>query len=111
MVIFSLFICNQSNKIDVRIGDETIKITTILTARAMLTSKKKYSGGGGGQEINRGGEGKNKNRGRQPLCPPTGDAPDSEWFVYYGPNPKTHSKPKPCPEKSENLIGQRNVGT
>ena len=50
MAIFSLFKCNQSNRIDVRIGDGTVKISTILTVRAMLTSKK-YSGG---QEINRG---------------------------------------------------------
>ena len=45
VAIFSLFKCNQSNRIDVRIGDETLKITTILTVRAMLTSEKKYSGG------------------------------------------------------------------
>ena len=44
MAIFSLFKYNQSNRIDVRIGDGTVKITNILTARAMLTSKKKYSG-------------------------------------------------------------------
>ena len=64
MAIFSLFKCNQSDRIDVRIGDGTVKITTILTVRAMLTSKK-YSGG---QEINRGG--KNKNRGGMPPMPP-----------------------------------------
>ena len=45
MAIFSLFKYNQSNRIDVRIGDGTVKITTILTARGMLTSKKKYSWG------------------------------------------------------------------
>ena len=44
MAIFSLFKYNQSNKIDVRIGDGTVKITTVLTVKAMLTSKKKYSG-------------------------------------------------------------------
>ena len=67
MAIFSLLKCNQSNRIDVRIGNGTVKITTILTLRAMLTSKKKYSGGG--QEINR--EGKNKNRvGNAPYAPP-----------------------------------------
>ena len=75
MAIFSLFKCNQSNRIDVRIGDGTVKITTILTVRAMLISKKNYSGGGGGGEKNRGG--KNKNQGQCPLNPPTGDAPES----------------------------------
>ena len=50
--MFSLFKCNHLNRIDVRIGDGTVKITTILTVRAMLTSKKKYSGG---REKNRGG--------------------------------------------------------
>ena len=69
MAIFSLFKCNQSNRINVRIGDGTVKITTILTVRAMLTSQKKYSGGG--PEINRGGI---KIGGQ---CPPAGDAPDS----------------------------------
>ena len=34
----------ESDRIDVRIRDETVKITTILTVRAMLTFKKKYSG-------------------------------------------------------------------
>ena len=58
MAIFSLFKYNQSNRIDVRIGDGTVKITTILTVRAMLTSKKKYSG----RARNKSG-GKNKNRG------------------------------------------------
>ena len=56
MAIFSLLKYNQSNRIDVRIGDGTVKITTILTVRGMLTSKKKYSGGarnksGGGIKI------------------------------------------------------------
>ena len=44
MAISSLFKYNQSNKIDVTIGDETVKITTILTVRAMLIFMKKYSG-------------------------------------------------------------------
>ena len=58
MAIFSLFKYNQSNRIDVRIGDGTVKITTILTVRAMLTFKKKF----GGRAKNKSGN-KNKNRG------------------------------------------------
>ena len=42
------------------IRDGTVKITTTLTVRAMLTSKKKYSGE---QEINRGGGIKNRGGG------------------------------------------------
>ena len=41
MAILSLFKYNQSNVIAVRIGDGTVKITTILTVKAMLTFKKK----------------------------------------------------------------------
>ena len=63
MAIFSLFKCNQLNRIDVRIGDGTVKITTNLTLMEMLTSKKKYSGGG--QEINWGGM---ENRNTEKLC-------------------------------------------
>ena len=77
MAIFSLFKYNQSNRIDVRIGDGTIKITTILTVRAMLTSKKKYSGGG--KKLIAGGRGKNKNRGgNAPYAPRWQRA----WSVY-----------------------------
>ena len=32
------------NRIDVQIGDGTVRITTSLTVRAMLTFKKKYPG-------------------------------------------------------------------
>ena len=43
----------------------------------MLTFKKKYSGGG--QDIDRKGGGKNKNRGGNALyAPPADDAP--EWY-------------------------------
>ena len=63
MAIFSLFQCNQSNRIDARIGDRTVKITTILTVRAMLTSKKKYSGEGA----------RNKSEGKKQK--PGGNAP------------------------------------
>ena len=45
MAIFSLFKYNQSNRIDVRIGDETVKITTILNVWAMLTLKRNTVGG------------------------------------------------------------------
>ena len=65
MAIFSLFKYNQSNRIDVRIGDVTVKITTILTVRAMLTSKKKCS-----WRARNKSEGKNKNRrGNAPMPP------------------------------------------
>ena len=64
MAIFSLFEYNQSNRIDVRIGDGTVKITTILTVRAMLTFKKNTVEG---QEINRGRGQKQKSGGQ---CPP-----------------------------------------
>ena len=67
MAIFSLFKYNQSNKIKVRIGYGTIKITTVVPVRAMLTSKKKYSG----RARNKSGV-NNKNRG---AMPPAGDAP------------------------------------
>ena len=57
-----------SAPLDVRIGEGTVKITTILTVRAMLTSNKKYSG-----------RARNKSGGGQcPLCPPAGDAPGIE---------------------------------
>ena len=65
MAIFSLFKYNQSNRIDVRIGNGTVKITTILTVKGMITSKKNCSGG---QEINRGA--------MPPMPPPAGDAPE-----------------------------------
>ena len=64
MAIFSLFKYNQSNKIDVRTEDGTVKITTILTVRVMLTLKKNTVGG---QETNRGG--KNKNWGGNAPLP------------------------------------------
>ena len=70
--MFSLFNYNQSNRIDIRIEDGTVKITTILTVRAMLTSKKTYSGRA--RNKSRGG-GKIKNRGAMPPPPPAGDAP------------------------------------
>ena len=73
MSIFGLCKYNQSNRADVRIGDVTVKITTILTVRAMLTFKKNTVGR---QEMNRGD--KNKNRGAMPPMPPAGDAP-----VYF----------------------------
>ena len=66
MAIFRLFKYNQSNKIDVRIGDGTVKITIILTVRAMLTFKKKTVGG---QVINRGA--KIKIGGAMPTYVPT----------------------------------------
>ena len=50
-----------------------VKITTILTVRGMLTSKKKIQWGAG-QEINRGVKNKNRGGGNAPM-PPAGDAP------------------------------------
>ena len=72
--IFSLFKYNQLNRIDVRIGDGTVRITTMLTVRAVLTFKKKYRG----RARNKSG-GKNKNRGG--AMPPAGDAPASQTFL------------------------------
>ena len=65
MAIFSLFKYNQSNGIDVRIGDETIKITTILTVWAMLAFKKKLIG----RARNKSGGGEIKIAGQCPPCP------------------------------------------
>ena len=47
MAIFSLFKYNQSNRIDVRIGDGTVKITTILTVTAGPAPGERDWGGGG----------------------------------------------------------------
>ena len=46
MAIFSLFKYNQSNRIDVRIGDGTVKITTILTVTAGPAPGERDWGGG-----------------------------------------------------------------
>ena len=77
MAIFNLFKCNQSNRIDVRIGDGTIKISTILTVRAMLTSKKIYSGGARNNSVGA----KIKIGGAMPSMPPAGDAPVQILFL------------------------------
>ena len=53
MAIFSLFKYNQSNRIDVRIGDGTVKITTILTVTAGPAPGERDWGGGA--EISFGG--------------------------------------------------------
>ena len=68
VVIFILFKYNQSNRIDVRIGDGTVKLATILTVRAMLISKKKYSGRARNKSGGGGG-------GAMLPMPPAGDAP------------------------------------
>ena len=65
MAIFSLFKYNQSNRIDVRIGDGTVKITTILTVRAMITFEKKY----GGRTRNKSGEGAKTKIGGGAMLP------------------------------------------
>ena len=67
MAILSLFKYNQSNRIDVRIRDGTVKIITTLTVKAMLTLKKKYSGRARNKS---GGGAKKKYRGNAPYAPP-----------------------------------------
>ena len=89
MAIFSLFKCNHSNRIDVRIGDGTVKITTILTVRVMLSSLLRKNTVGGEKKIGRGA--KIKIGGAMPpMPPPGGDAPVSSASKYFFSKKREH---------------------